>query len=295
MTSKIHMWDDSGIKILTEDGKIAFNEACCCGCDRPDCCTTLWSFYQNDLRYDVTSTECGDGVQGATFEQGVLGHTWNGAGQLGGADNIYLECISEGTGSSAIGYATIRITYDLVVSDACQFPPPANPELGVIEQEINCFPFDETFQFDTTVGEIEPGNACCGIVTIRVYTPTCARCMFDNLCMPATLYAAVAEISDCLAADGATFTLTATDTCKWESGLTYLNSDTDCGYHFVFEGTASNNRWCDFILKVYDSSMNLIYSSSPYSGIAEGLTFIFQPISLGGNCCSGTVSITITG
>lgn len=32
MVSKIHFWDASGIKILTEAGKISFKENCCCGC-----------------------------------------------------------------------------------------------------------------------------------------------------------------------------------------------------------------------------------------------------------------------
>lgn len=294
MTDGTRTWDDE--ILVNEDGTMAFDEECCCGCDRPQCCQTLNDWYSATLLMDISS-ECG-ALTAQTMSQmaeidGMEVGDWGGSGPAG--DTVIVTCIDVGE----IGAAQLKIRYNLVLSDSCQY---------IAEQtvDVDCFPLDVTVQFDTTSGEIPPGNSCCGLVTIRLYIPDCpptgCGCMFNNYCLPSTLVATLTALTgECAELDGQTVTLTCTNDCPveggvccWASGLTQVGADADCVYNFILIGVSENNRWCDFYLTIKNSAGDVIYESRTVSATEEGFDLIFGPVTIAEPCCDGAVQIDIT-
>jgi hypothetical protein len=275
----------------------ALTENCCCTCLRPDCCSMMIANTRfTNLLVQVTGETCSP-----YSWSGILmgGSPWTGSTGFG-ADTVTVWCESADDPAKTI----LRIVYELVISDTCAL------HFDSDWFEVDCFPLDVTVDFDSEVGAVPPGNACCGHMSIRITEPPCSSsifcgCEFDSYCVEKTLQATVIAVAPCPAdedhekccykfRDGITVPITCNSGCTWTTGKVCLGGDEDCCFTLTLTGTQDNNRWCDWQLQVLDGDNELVWSGPPYAGIAEGMTISFGPITLPAGCCTGEVYIHIT-
>lgn len=292
MTSPIYMWNSSGIKTLTEAGKIAFNSACCCECTDCNCCQGLATI--GSVRVQVATHNCLstpiDTNMALNFQlEDVLID-----GGSGCDDYFTITCVEQPGDQSGIVH--INITYDLTCSMACVYS---------YEEDffVTCLPLNLNFVMPTEEGAIPP-YSCCGNISVTITSPGCtgiqdkADCQACHFCVDQALIATItASGTDCESSipTPVEVNLTFTANCTWESTLTCIgDSGTTCCYKFKLEGDEQNNRWCDWYLSVYDGSDTLIVDRlRASSAVADGLTITFPAMSIPG-CCDGTLTVVIT-
>lgn len=299
MTSRIHRWDDSGYKTLTEDGKIAFNQACCCSCTDCNCCNGLATI--GSVKVQVATHGCLSSpintnmALGAELEDVLID------GGSGCDDYFTITCVEQVGDLSGVAHITIE--YDLYCSCACEYHYSE-------EFYVTCLPLNLNFVMPTDEGIQPPSegcpgpNYCCGDISVTISSAGCsglmykADCMACHFCVDQALIATItAGGTDCESSipTPVEVDLTFTSDCTWLSEVVcWGDSGTTCCYKLKLEGDELNNRWCDWYLTVYDASDTIIVNRLRATGaVADGLTITFPAMSIPG-CCDGTLTVVIT-
>jgi hypothetical protein len=309
MTDEIHLWDYEILCLA--DGEIAFEESCCC-CLWPDCCGTF--FFSSYNRFLIKFNSCGpevctgsaavvdsiygleyDSMTGAFFADAsdyVSGEPLVGVGWW-----LKLECLSEG---EINGSANFRVTFYM------------NPGVECCPGEMTftwdfsdtCFPFGYSNTADWSGDPYYCTDWYSGCMSFEIYRAACTgppddcTCSFLNVCTPPALMGIVSATGTCadpmgVNIDAAVFYIDCTGNCTWESdGCVCLDVAEACCYKFVLEGTADVNRYCDFVLSIYDCANNLIWQGAATSGLVDPFDLTFTGVTL--DCCSDPIDINIT-